>query len=158
MTDSFKSGSGNLDYGSNDGTNKGEDQDETTKQIDEHETSEEEETSKEAVDNIPEQLLQEGTPTENNQPNSKRATNTPSGEYPYYIRRSNIGDERDKQLELHIRDTVTNDEPTFRNRLADELDVDEVAKTDAREAALLFAFQNPETVADILREEGYGVF
>ncbi|WP_231188435.1 acyl-CoA dehydrogenase [Haladaptatus sp. DYF46] len=158
MTNSFKSGSGNLDFGSNDGeANEGEDQNDTENQIDEQETSKKEETAK-GTNNRHEESLEQATPIENNQSNSELATNTSSEEYPYYIRRSNIGDERDKRLELHVRDTVTNDEPTFRNRLADELDVDEVAKTDAREAALLFAFQNPEKVADLLREEGYGVF
>ncbi|MFH5801999.1 acyl-CoA dehydrogenase [Haladaptatus sp. CMAA 1911] len=158
MTNSFKSGSGNLDFGSNDEeANESEDQNDTEIQIDDQETSKKEETPKETVDNRHEQS-QEATQTENSQSNSELVTNTPSEEYPYYIRRSNIGDERDKRLELHVRDAVTNDEPTFRNRLAKELDVDEVAKTDAREAALLFAFQNPEKVADLLREEGYGVF
>ena len=159
MTNSFKSGSGNLDFGSNDNeSSETGDQNDTKKQAEERKVSDKEESSKETSGGAFEQPTEQTTTGENNQSDSTQAKGTPSEEYPYYIRRNNIGDERDKRLELHVRNTVTSDEPMFRSKLADELDVDEVAKTDAREAALLFAFQNPEKVAELLQEEGYGVF
>lgn len=159
MTNSFKSGSGNLDFGNsdNESSETGE-QNDAEEQAEEREVSDKEESSTETSGGQFEQPTEQTTSGDSNQSDSKQAEDTPSEEYPYYIRRSNIGDERDKRLELHVRDSVTSDEPTFRSRLADELNVDEVAKTDAREAALLFAFQNPEKVAELLREEGYGVF
>lgn len=38
----------------------------------------------------------------------------------------------------------------------EELGASEVSKTDAREFALLAAFQYPERVAELMREEGFG--
>jgi len=49
-------------------------------------------------------------------------------------------------------------QPLFRNELAEHLDVNEVSKTDAREFALLAAFENPERVAELMRDEGFGTF
>lgn len=159
MTKSFKSGSGNLDFGSNeDETSETENKNDAEEQTEESKVSDKKESPKEPSGGTSKRSTEQLTIEENDQSDSTQAKDKPSEEYPYYIRRSNIGDERDKRLELHVRDTVTSDEPMFRSKLADELDVDEVAKTDAREAALLFAFQNPERVAEILQEEGYGVF
>ena len=135
-----------------------ENKNDAEEQTEEREVSDKKESSTEPSGGVAEQSMEQTSTEENDQSDSTQAEGTPSEEYPYYIRRNNIGDERDKRLELHVRDTVTSDEPMFRSQLADELDVDEVAKTDAREAALLFAFQNPEKVAELLREEGYGVF
>jgi hypothetical protein len=159
MTKSFKSGSGNLDFESNDNeTSEAEEQNGVEERADEGSVSDKEGSLKETSGDTTEQSTEQATTGGNNQSDLKQVTDTASEEYPYYIRRSKIGDERDKRIELHVRDTVANDEPTFRNKLSDELDVGEVAKTDAREAALLFAFQNPERVAELMREEGYGVF
>lgn len=159
MTKSFKSGSGNLDFESNDNeTSEAEEQNGVEERAEEESVSDKEGSLKETSGDTTEQSTEQATTGRNNQSDLKQVTDTASEEYPYYIRRSKIGDERDKRIELHVRDTVANDEPTFRNKLSDELDVGEVAKTDAREAALLFAFQNPERVAELMREEGYGVF
>lgn len=78
-------------------------------------------------------------------------------DYPYFVRRSNVGDERENRLEVHVRDEVAGREAEFRNRLAEALDTDEVAKTDAREFALLAAFDDPERVAERMRAEGFGI-
>ena len=80
-----------------------------------------------------------------------------ANEYPYFVRRSNVGDERDTRLEIHVRDKVAEQEAKFRSELAKHLSTSEVSKTDAREFALLDAFQNPERVADRMREEGFGI-
>ena len=76
--------------------------------------------------------------------------------YPYFVRRSNVGDERDTRLEIHVRDKVADEEAKFRNELAEHLGTNEVSKTDAREFALLAAFHNSEHVADLMRDEGFG--
>ncbi len=78
-------------------------------------------------------------------------------EFPYFVRRSNVGDEREERIEIHLRPEVNNQESEFRNALADELDTGEVSKTDAREFALKFAYANPEEVAEMMRDEGYGL-
>jgi hypothetical protein len=75
--------------------------------------------------------------------------------YPYFVRRSNVGDERDTRLEIHVRDKVADQEAKFRNELAEHLGANEISKTDAREFALLAAFHNPEQVADLMRNEGF---
>lgn len=84
------------------------------------------------------------------------ATGSPAEEYPYFVRRNNVGDERDTRLEIHVRGKVADQEAEFRNELASQLDVNEISKTDAREFALLAAFQHPERVAELMRDEGFG--
>jgi hypothetical protein len=76
--------------------------------------------------------------------------------YPYFVRRSNVGDERDKRLEVHVREEVAEQEAAFRAELAEKLGVSEISKTDAREFALVAAFEDPDTVAEQMREEGFG--
>ncbi|MFC6763972.1 acyl-CoA dehydrogenase [Natrinema soli] len=78
-------------------------------------------------------------------------------EYPYFVRRSKVGDERDERIEVHLRSDVSDQESAFRNDLADALETGEVSKTDAREFALKYAFENPEAVAELMRSEGYGI-
>lgn len=85
------------------------------------------------------------------------STGSSSGEYPYFVRRRNVGDERDTRLEIHVRDKVAEREGAFRNELAEQLETSEVSKTDAREFALLAAFRHPERVAELMREEGFGI-
>ena len=75
--------------------------------------------------------------------------------YPYFVRRSNVGDERDTRLEIHVRDKVAEGEAQFRHELAAALDASDVSKTDAREFALLAAYRHPERVAELMREEGF---
>ena len=138
----FKSGSGNLDFGEDD-------------------ESTESETADEAV---PTSSGQESTESEPDRPTTEPAeesadestTSSSTDQYPYFVRRSNVGDERDTRLEIHIRDKVANQESAFRNKLAEQLDVNEVSKTDAREFALLAAFKHPERVAELMEDEGFG--
>ena len=75
--------------------------------------------------------------------------------YPYFVRRSNVGDERDTRLEIHVRDKVAEGEAQYRHALATELGAGDVSKTDAREFALLAAYRHPERVAELMREEGF---
>ncbi len=84
------------------------------------------------------------------------ASDSGAEKYPYFVRRSNVGDERDTRLEIHVRDKVADQEAKFRNELAEHLETNEISKTDAREFALLAAFHNPEQVADLMRDEGFG--
>ncbi|MGQ3414545.1 acyl-CoA dehydrogenase [Natrinema versiforme] len=77
--------------------------------------------------------------------------------YPYFVRRSKVLDERDERIEAHLREVVTDQESDFRSELADELETNgNIPKSDAREFALLYAFENPEGVAELMREEGFG--
>ena len=79
-----------------------------------------------------------------------------TADYPYFVRRNNVTDERNKRLELHVRDEIEEKEAEFRSALAEQLETAEVSKTDAREFALLTAFRNPEQVAALMEEEGFG--
>jgi hypothetical protein len=153
----FKSGSGNLDFGG--GEN-------------EEESEEGEDVSVEAAaENLTEETDQTTSPTPDSSSGEPEATSansqqvsqndsdeegTQQREYPYFIRRNNVGDERDKRLEIHVRQKVANQEAKFRNKLASELETDEISKTDAREFALLAAFEHPQQVAELMREEGFG--
>jgi hypothetical protein len=126
----FKPGSGDLDFG--DDEDEGDSQDTT------------EEGS--------EKSRSEGTETENSRTHQE---STEHSEYPYFIRRNNVGDERDNRLEIFVRDKVRDQEPSFRSELADILDVGEISKTDAREFALLAAYEHPEKVAKLMEDEGF---
>ncbi|GCF15366.1 hypothetical protein Harman_33010 [Haloarcula mannanilytica] len=148
----FKSGSGNLDFGA---------------EGDEKDTQESEEVVEESesrtTESPPEQVQSSGTTSSQNPGTAgdpDRETNQGSNEaaeYPYFVRRNNVGDERDTRLEIHVRDSVAEQEGRFRSRLADELDVSEVSKTDAREFALLAAYEYPEKVAELMEDEGFSV-
>lgn len=134
----FKSGSGNLDFGDDDGTDQ---------------------VSEEPVA-AAEQSPPEAERTSDTDDEEERSTgHTAAGEsgdtYPYFVRRSNVGDERDTRLEIHVRDKVADREAQFRHALAERLGASDVSKTDAREFALLAAFENPDTVARLMREEGF---
>lgn len=129
----MKDGSGDLDFG--------EDEDESTGT--ENATDESESVSAETGgDELKDESSSISTESES--------------KYPYFVRRSNVGDERDKRLEVHVREEVAEQEAAFRAALADELGVSEVSKTDAREFALVAAFEDPATVAEQMREEGFG--
>lgn len=143
---SFKNGSGNLDFGANDS----DDEEDTDPPA---ETTETEEPARSEAD--------EQTTTQSSQPSSATtdsSTNTSdtTEKYPYFVRRNNVGDERDNRLEIHVRNKVIEREAAFRSELAEQLGVDEVPKTDAREFALLAAYQHPKRVAERMQEDGFG--
>jgi hypothetical protein len=146
----FKSGSGNLDFGSDD--------DETAEA--EPNTAESDETPRSEGTVAPEEPTEkvDRTPDRDRdcEATDPRTTPTDSPEYPYFVRRNNVGDERDTRLEIHVRNNVAAQESKFRNKLAEHLDANEIAKTDAREFALLAAFENPKAVAELMEEEGFG--
>lgn len=137
----FKSGSGDLDFGDDD-TETAESADETAVSTDEAESSSSDPSQS---------IADSGDDSSSGSPSSSS-----SDQYPYFVRRSNVGDERDTRLEIHVRDKVADSETAFRNELAEQLDVNEVSKTDAREFALLAAFQHPEQVAELMDKEGLG--
>jgi hypothetical protein len=155
----FKSGSGNLDFGADDDDSDANDS-EPESTLAESATDDD---GAEADSNVMPET--ESTPTPNSPgrdrpeqstTNDPSSSNTSEHNYPYFVRRSNVGDERDKRLEIHVREQVSEEEGKFRNRLAKILDTNEVSKTDAREFALLAAFQHPEQVAELMLEEGFG--
>lgn len=88
---------------------------------------------------------------------NRTAPNASAAAYPYFVRRSNVTDERDQRIEVHLRPEISGREAAFRTELAAALETDTVPKTDAREFALKFAFQHPEQVAELMRAEGFGV-
>lgn len=156
----FKSGSGNLDFGEGDEEPDEEDdvdQSETTEQRAEAETDSQKQASADLGDTDPDRSG--GQSVEASSTTGGSATTEGQGStgqtYPYFVRRSNVGDERDTRLELHVRDSVADQEADFRANLADELGTSEVSKTDAREFALLAAFHHPERVAELMEEEGF---
>lgn len=137
---SFKPGSGNLNFGENDSTEETETEEDTESETSARSTS------------------SEATPSTQQSPSQteRSSEQASSPKYPYFVRRNNVGDERDNRLEIHVRDKVTDREAEFRTELAEHLGVGEIPKTDAREFALLAAYNNPEQVAERMREEGFG--
>ena len=141
----FKSGSGNLDFGGGDETDE---EDEIPAETSETQAEEEKPESKSVKRTHSAAPTQGGT--------EESAAGSPTEEYPYFVRRNNVGDERDTRLEIHVRDKVADQEAEFRNALANQLGVNEISKTGAREFALLAAFHHPERVAELMRSEGFG--
>jgi len=141
----FKSGSGDLDFSE---TDESDEEDESATETIETQTEEEKSEPKSTEQTTSTTPVQRAT--------EKAATDSPAEEYPYFIRRNNVGDERDTRLEIHVRDEVSEQEAEFRNELASQLGVTEVSKTDAREFALLAAFHHPERVAKLMQDEGFG--
>lgn len=135
---SFKSGSGNLDFNDNSGEDEEADKNESTG----HDIPE-----GDAINANAEEVSS----------SERSETGSVAAEYPYFVRRSNVTDERDQRIEVHLRSEVSGQEAAFRSELASALETDAVPKTDAREFALKFAFQYPEQVAELMREEGFGV-
>lgn len=154
----FKSGSGDLSFG--------EDSDSTDETASETETKSESESNRSAgpersAEEPSKQAVSEGEESSEQSTSSAREStvqNESTNEYPYFIRRRNVGDERDVRLEIFLREKVANREGQFRSELAECLGTNEVAKTDAREFALLSAFQDPEGVAELMEKEGFGTF
>ena len=161
----FKSGSGNLDFGNSDEDT--EEDEEVTKTMNTQTESDEEQKSisseqpaspsAEGQTSQTEDLSEQPV-SDQGLPNKSAISGPPMDEYPYFVRRNNVGDERDTRLEIHLRDKVANQEAKFLSELAEQLETNEIAKTDAREFALLTAFQNPERVAELMRNEGFGAF
>lgn len=146
---SFKKGSGTIDFG--DG---GETESDTG-----------EDTESESVEPVADESRTRRTSrSEREQDRDRQSSNATteqsdgsSGQYPYFVRRNTVGEERNRRMELHLRDEVADEESDFRSRLADELGTDEVAKTDAREMALKYVFEGEEEgVAELMKNEGYG--
>lgn len=155
----FKSGSGNLDFGGSETNGEDEATEETTEtqggesaesRSTDQSTGAPREESSSSVDSS-------GTGSGSGQDSvAEEETEIVREQYPYFIRRNNVGDERDTRLEIHVRDKVADREAKFRNELAEQLGASEISKTDAREFALLVAFQHPDRVAELMREEGFG--
>lgn len=158
----FKSGSGNLDFG---GSNKDDEEPEPTEETTQTDGEQNEGGNSTATEQTSSDASNKSSPDISNTSASNADTKSETEsittsssieQYPYFIRRSNVGDERDTRLEIHVRDKVANQEAAFRNELAEQLGVNEVSKTDAREFAVLAAFQHPERVAELMAEEGFG--
>ena len=145
--DSFKSGSGNLNFGDSEEADDQEPDETTSDEGEKHRDTHGTQEAKSATE-------ENTTTTSTTSGDGTRQTG--SHQYPYFVRRSNVGDERDNRLELFARDEVVSREAEFRSQLASELGTDDVAKTDAREYALLTAFDNVEDVAKLMRGDGYG--
>lgn len=140
----MKKGSGSLDFG--------EDGDDSNDESDDSEPRTEDLSEERSTD----QSNTEQTPTQPESTESEPKSDD-EPEYPYFVRRSKVGDERDERIEVYLRTEVSDQESAFRSDLADALETGEVSKTDAREFALKYAFENPEGVAELMREEGHGI-
>ena len=162
--DSFKSGSGNLSFGDSEEEEADDEPEEAGDVVNEEADDQEPEAATSAE--VDERRNSPGAKDTNSTSEESTATTSTASDtgahqtgghqYPYFVRRSNVGDERDNRLELFARDEVVSREAEFRSRLASELGTDDVAKTDAREYALLAAFDNVEDVAELMRGDGYG--
>ncbi|WP_336022758.1 acyl-CoA dehydrogenase [Halobellus salinisoli] len=158
----FKSGSGNLNFGGDDEKDeKSKSATESTKTQDERNTAKSTESGTARAASAENQPTETTSSSKESKPGgqTQTATTAPTSEaekYPYFVRRNNVGDERDTRLEIHVRDKVAEQEGKFRSELAEHLGTNEISKTDAREFALLAAFHNPKQVADLMRDEGFG--
>jgi len=154
----FKSGSGNLDFG---GSDSDEEDAEAESEPSQEEATAESQTSSRASEASPDtppsstESTSEQQTSDHGTIEASTASESATDTYPYFVRRSNVGDERDTRLEIHVRDKVAEQESAFRNELAEQLGANEVSKTDAREFALLAAYHHPERVAELMREEGF---
>lgn len=148
----MKKGSGNLDFGQADTATEPKPDSDSGSEADSGPT--ETSSGESTMDRSSRELLDEGAADPSTPTTDPKSSEQ---EFPYFVRRSNVGDERDVRLEIHARPEVARAESTFRNELSDALETDEVAKTDAREFALKLAFDNPDAVAELMRDEGYGL-
>jgi hypothetical protein len=148
----FKSGSGNLDFG--DGSDENAPNEEESSPRDRDAATDQTDATPGDATTAPTDRTSDGDPTGGGVDDTESEGAQP--EYPYFVRRRNVGDERDNRLELHVRDKVARRESAFRNDLAAQLDTAEVSKTDAREFALLAAYHHPDLVAELMEAEGFG--
>ncbi|WP_363463254.1 acyl-CoA dehydrogenase [Halogeometricum borinquense] len=147
----FKSGSGNLDFGGGD-----DEEDETATETANTQTKEADSTTEQPTQPESEESVSDTERSSNQSAAEESTASSPADKYPYFVRRSNVGDERDTRLEIHVRDKVADQEAAFRSELAEQLGTNEVSKTDAREFALLMAYQHPDRVAELMQDEGFG--
>lgn len=84
---------------------------------------------------------------------SGTAGGTSSG-LPFIYARDGVKSARDHTYQLHYLDETYQQEKQFQAEI-EELLGEDVYKADLREAALRAAFENPEAVADQLRDWGY---
>ena len=151
----FKSGSGNLDFDGDDSS----DESQTDSSGSTESPAEANQRSPPGTDSATataaDQSPADAAPDVSSDGTAARAEASGGERYPYFVRRSNVGDERDTRLEIHVRDKVAEGEAEFRHALATELGATDISKTDAREFALLAAFRHPERVAELMREEGF---
>lgn len=77
-------------------------------------------------------------------------------EYPYFVRRNKVGDERTERIDMEIRPEVQEGEAELMNKVARMLGTESVAKTDVREYAMIVAQENWDLVAERMIEDGYG--
>ena len=153
----FKSGSGNLNFGGDESEEESDEDEEVSARVAAESSMQEAKQTPRTTSDNP--SIDPETKSADSQQDSQRSSDgedTQQREYPYFIRRNNVGDEREKRLEIHVRQKIADQEAEFRNRLAAELETGEVSKTDAREFALLAAFEHPEQVAELMRREGFG--
>ena len=72
---------------------------------------------------------------------------------PYKLRREKVNEGRE-QVPYFLREEVIEAETDLQDRLEEILD-EKVYKSDYREAAMVVAQQNPDLIAEVLREWGY---
>ncbi|WP_324664293.1 acyl-CoA dehydrogenase [Haloarcula sediminis] len=142
----FKSGSGNLDFDGDD---------ESAADSSAPTAGPSDDTGPEEGEPTTDAAAQPDSATGSDTTGDGPAADSDGATYPYFVRRNNVGDERDTRLEIHVRDKVAEGEAQFRHALATQLGASDVSKTDAREFALLAAYRHPEQVAELMREEGF---
>jgi len=153
----LKKGTGSLDFGE-------EEEPEEEAESTEAEASEErkgEHSEKQTDDQDMDSGSEAETPAET--PSSPSTDTTPQGagfdmdSLPYLVQRqmrgASVNADRTNQLLLEVRPFVKDDEDTFLDDLQGLVD-GPVYKGDAREAAMVVAQENPELVAEKLREWG----
>lgn len=153
----FKSGSGNLPFGEEE--EEDSDQSGTVSEADDstpetQESAAEQDSSQSEGQEAPD-ASHDGSSVSEQLGGGSRSDQ--DQDYPYFVRRNNVTDERDVRLEIHVRPEVAEEEAAYRRELAEELDTDTVLKTDAREFALLLAYKHPKKVAQLMRDEGFGI-
>lgn len=87
------------------------------------------------------------------EPEGNAGDDTDNESYPYKLRRKTVNDDRE-QVPFFLRDHVLDGEQGLKNELEKRLG-ETVYKSDYREAAMVIAQENPEQVAEKLREWGY---
>ncbi|ELY77387.1 hypothetical protein [Natrinema pallidum] len=147
----MKDGAGNLDFGQSDDT------EETTNSGSLDNSSSNDGQQNQDQPRSPETSANQTAEQSTSQSVSTNEPESEDHKYPYFVRRSKVLDERDERIEAHLRKEVTDQESDFRSALADELETNnDIPKSDAREFALKYAFENPEGVAELMRNEGFG--
>lgn len=148
----MKSGSGDLDFGQDDeegDEDLHEEDPEQVNNVSEENISHPLEDTGDSTDDVENQPP---SPSKESGPNTSTSSET---KYPYFLRRGKVLDERNDRLEVHVREEVKSMESQLENDLEEIFGGSDVKKTDIREFAIILAAQNPEMVAELMREEGY---